>query len=163
MTLSVTFNSQVLVSETFTGGYVNPSANTITLNGLSETITLNGGTTPAVTVQSEFQQALTAGAATIDLTTLPGLTSQETVNGNGLTVQFLKLRNLATNANSITIVKGASNGYALLGSAMSITLAPGQSLTLNGNAATPAISSTAKTLDLTGTGSQILEVVVVMG
>ncbi|HOD84163.1 MAG TPA: hypothetical protein PKG77_22295 [Phycisphaerae bacterium] len=129
---------------------------------LNKAVTLDGTTTPPVTKVAAFEQALTAGAATIDLTALVG-TNGAVVNGTGLKVQAIKITAKATNANAITITKGASNGYALAGAGFSVALAAGQEFVFYGNSATPAIASDAKTLDLAGTLTQAVQVVIVMG
>jgi hypothetical protein len=162
--ISASLVSSLLVLETFQGPYVSPTDATAGFgNQLAENITLNGDSSPAASEHAEFQKAMVSGAGTIDLTAMPGKTVNETINGTGLKVQMAKFRALATNANPITIVKGASNGYALLGASMNVTLLPGQSQTLNLDGAAPTIGSGAKTLDISGTGTQVLEVELVMG
>ena len=79
-------------------------------------------------------------------------------------MQVLKIRNLSTNANKIVVSQGASNGYRIDGATnWSIPLAPGQSMLLWGDGAADVIGSSHLNIDLAGTGSQILEVQVVMG
>ena len=73
---------------------------------------LTASTTPPVTKVAAFEKALSAGAATIDLTNLTG-TNGATVDGTGLKVQVLKIKNKATNANPITIKTGLTDGYDL--------------------------------------------------
>ena len=109
--------------------------------------------------------SLVAGAHTIDLTALP--------NGNlankdftGLTVQFIKVINPSTNANSITVKDGATNGYLIYGDTSGqVTIAPGM-MNFHGAAETEglaAVSATVKTIDITGTGTQSFKVQVVAG
>ena len=88
---------------------------------------LNGATTPPVTKVAYGTQLLTAGAATLDLTALTG-TNSGAISGTGLKVQVAKFQALATNANSITIVAGASNPYKLLGEANSLRIGSYKSL-----------------------------------
>lgn len=163
MSISVAFASTITVVETFTGPYVAPGDATVTISQLNESETLTAATSVPVTKHSAFQKTMSSGAGTIDLTALPGWTADETVVGTGLKVQLVKLRNLAANANDITVTKGASNGYNLLGSSWEFTLKPGQSSTFSLDEAAPDIASNAKTIDISGTGSQILEVQIVMG
>lgn len=134
----------------------------ITHNGWNKSATLNASSTPPATKTAAFQKALSTGSGTIDLTALPG-TNGATVDGTGLKVQAIKFANPAANANPITVAVGASNGYDLFGSAFSITLQPGQEALFYGNDATPDVGASDKTLDLTGTGSQALNVQVVLG
>lgn len=109
-----------------------------------------------------FNQALTASAATIDLTALTG-TKGAAVNLTGLKVQLARFINPTTNANSITITVGASNGYLLGGAGWKWILAPGQEITFRGYDQAPDVGASAKTIDLSGTGSQVLRCMIVAG
>lgn len=164
MSVALVLTSGLAVIETFTGVGVDPADDTITVNQFNETVSLGGATSPAVTKQAAFSKALSTGSATIDLTSLPGVTADETVDGTGLKVQAIKLRNPSTNANKITASKGGSNGYQLDGATTwSLPLAPGQSALLYLDGAADTIGGTKKTIDLAGTGAQALHVQVVMG
>lgn len=162
MSVAVAYKAEVTVTETLADPYLDNADKTLKHSGLNTSLTLNANSVAPATKVASFQQALTAGAATIDLRALSG-SNGGTVDGNGLKVQVVKLRNLAANANAITIEPGASNGFNLFGAAFSITLAPGQEITAYLKDQTPDVDATHKTLDLTGTGTQILEVIVVMG
>jgi hypothetical protein len=105
----------------------------------------SAGTTVTVV---QTTQALSTGTATIDLTASP-------YSGGVKTPIRMFLMNPSANANTITIAKGGTNGYAGFGSSFSITLSPGESCQLDGAS---ALSGSNKTLDLTGTGSQTLVV-----
>ena len=77
-----------------------------------------------------------------------------------------KLFTLAVaSTNKITVAKGASNGYGLdtAGDTWSVPLSPGEWMMVGTNGASPTIGSGAKVIDVTGTGSQALNVAVVMG
>jgi hypothetical protein len=165
VSLSVAYVSKITVVETLTGDFVDPANATVGFNGLDAAETLTGATTTPVTKHAEDSLALTAGAATINLAALPGKTPEEVVVGTGLKVQFAKFVNPATNANKITVAKGASNGYGLCasGDTWSHTLSPGQEVTFKGDDAAPDVASGARTIDVTGTGSQVLDYVIVMG
>lgn len=139
---------------------------TYNVTGISSSRTLTSATTPAVTKHSSFQKTLSSGLGTIDLTSLPddqGTAAAVTLNG--LKPHSLIFRNLAANANAITVAVGASNGYDGLGASFTITLQPGDEFRYSGTdgAGLTEISSSKKTFDLTGTGSQVLEVQVVAG
>jgi len=151
--------------ETITVEGVDPNDNTVTLSGLNESGQLTGSTTPPVSVVACYELTLSSGAATIDLTSLPGLTSGETLTGSGLKAQFIKFINKAANANSMTVSKGASNGYGTnaAGTTFSIPLSPGQSVTLSLANASPTVGGSAKTIDVAGTGAQVLRVFVALG
>jgi len=144
-------------------GAATEAARTVTQAGFNAAQrVLKSDSSPPVTCGALFQQALTAGAATIDLTALDGF-NDKAVNGTGLRVQLLRVKNPATNANPITVAKGASNGYDGLGAAFSVTLQPGAEATFLTNDAGGDIAAGNKTLDLTGTGSQALDVEIIMG
>jgi hypothetical protein len=83
------------------------------------------------------------------------------VDGTGLKVQVLKVKNLG--ANALSIVPGASAGYDLLAADMKIVLAQNQEVMIFGNDATPDVGPTDKTLDLTGTLVQESEWMIVLG
>lgn len=119
-------------------------------------------TVTPVTKVAGFQKALAAGVATIDLTALVG-TNGQAVDGTGLRVEALKVRNPLANANPITIKIGASNGYDGFGTTFALTLAPGATALLKPLDAGSDIGATKKTLDLTGTLVQALDVLVVLG
>lgn len=90
--------------------------------------------------------ALDAGALTIDLTASP-------YSGTDKAPLRAFFMNPSQNANEITIAIGASNGYDGFGSAFSITLQPGESVGLESST---DIDADQKTLDITGTGAQVL-------
>ncbi len=164
MSLSVTYKSTVTVAETLTGNapFASSSKKVVTHDQFDTSATLNSGSTPPVTTFAAFQKALSGGSATIDLTSVLG-TNGVTVNFTGLKIQLAKFRNPATNANNITIVAGASNGYDLNGADFSLTIAPGEEWTYKGLDTSPDVGSGAKTLDLSGTLAQALDVYLVGG
>jgi hypothetical protein len=163
LSIQVGYISQVSVVETKAGTYVG-SDNTVTTTGLNTTTQLGAATTPPATKYSAGQQALTSGSATLDLTSLPDENGTAgAVTLTGLKLAVVKFRNKATNANALTIAKGASNGCSSLGSAFSITLQPGEEVTYLGQALAANVDSTHKTFDVTGTGSQVLEFELVAG
>lgn len=163
-TFSVTINSQLTIVETIVGGGISGSDATVTKNGYNETVVATASTTPPVTKATGFDLALSGGTGTIDLTALPGLTPSETIDCTGLKLTCLKLLNPATNANKITVAKGASNGFQIDGATTwSFVLAPGQSILVNADGASDTVGSTKRTIDVTGTGSQVLNVVAALG
>jgi len=107
--------------------------------------TFSAGTTISV---AQTSVALSVGSGSVDLTAAP-------FSGGTKTPIRAFFLNPASNANSITIAKGGTNGYTGFGASFSITLAPGESCQLN---ATTPLSGSVKTLDLSGTGSQALVV-----
>ncbi len=164
MAVTLEYQTNITVKETLTTNVPDAATNgaIITHSGFNKTSTLTASTTPPVSKHAAFQQALTAGVATIDLTALVG-TNGAAVDGTGLKVQAFKFANPSTNANAITVVFGAATGYLLGGTAWKWTLSPGQEIEGYGNSATPTISALLKNIDLAGTASQALNVEIVMG
>jgi hypothetical protein len=75
-----------------------------------------------------------------------------------------KFQNPATNANSIIVKFGAANAYTLGGSAAwTMTLQPGQEFMGFGNGVNTVISASIKNIDISGTGSQVLNVTIAVG
>ncbi len=126
---------------------------------------LTGAGDVPVTKVAGFVPALSAGAATIDLTAVKGA-NQADVDGSGLRVVAAKFRNKAGQA-AITISKGASDGYDGFGADFSVTLTAGADVTLfaAGDAGEngAVVGAANKTLDLAGTGTDELEVILVFG
>jgi hypothetical protein len=166
-TIKLTYQVTATVAETLDAakvpGAASAAARTLTQANFNRaSAQLTGTTTPPVSLAALFSKALAAGVATIDLTALDG-TNDLVIDGSGLRVQLLRVRNPATNANPITISIGAANGYDGFGAAFSLTLAPGAEATLYANDSGSDIGATKKNLDLAGTLAQALDVEVVMG
>jgi len=130
----------------------NVSANNLREGNLTFTVptgpsnfTFSAGTTITVV---QTTATLVSGTLTLDMTASP-------YSGGVKTPIRAFFLNPASNPNTITIAKGATNGYTGFGSTFAITLSPGESCQLN---ALTALSGTVKTLDLTGTGTQALVV-----
>lgn len=104
--------------------------------------------------------AMTAGAATLDLTAVPS--PEGTINLLGLAVKLLRLINPSTNANAITIKVGASDGYELAGSSWAVTLQPDEAITIEKTDA-PEVDTDAKIIDISGTGTEVLDFVIAAG
>lgn len=123
----------------------------------NESGTLNSGSSPPVTTVAEFLLTLTAGAATIDLRALTG-TNGASVDGNGLKLQILRIKNLG--AAAMTFSVGASNGLAIGAGFLVPAGAVVQFMYADG---LEDIDATHKTIDVAGTGSQTAEITIVMG
>jgi hypothetical protein len=163
MSVALTLNASSLLREirTFSGEGVSPADNTITVDQLSTTETLNSGSTPPITKSLTIAQALTAGSATLDVTNAVDAISGATVTLTGLKPAYMKLQNPATNANPITIVFGAVNGYTGFGAGFNLTLPVGGEVLLRLGAI--VFDATHKTFDLTGTGAQVLNIQILAG
>ena len=165
MSVSLTCAITGNVVETLTSNVpaVSSSANSLTHNGFSTGGTYNATSTPPATKCCFMSQALSGGSATMDMTSLTG--TQGTVTLSTLKLVWVEFYNPATNANKITITKGASNGLGLdaAGATFLICLDPGASWGGFLNGAGVAIDGTHKTWDLTGTAAQALNVAIVAG
>ena len=103
---------------------------------------------------------LTAGAATINLTTLTR-TGLPTVDLTALKIRAIHFKALSTNSALITIVPGASNGYAALG--LGLSLAPGGEALIH-NPSSAAVTSSLKNIDLASADTDAsLDVVIFAG
>jgi hypothetical protein len=148
MAISAEIRVQATVTETLTGDDL--VANTqIVHSGYDVSRTYSGTTTPDITKCSFQTVAMTAGAATIDMTAL--LLNGVAVTLSGLEPRVIRATALTGNAGNITIAKGASNGYDGMGAAFSVTLEPGQSFMFEGTTTGNAVGGANKTLDLSGT------------
>lgn len=162
-TVSLTYASKLTGLQTFTGEQISSGDNTITHSGLNSEATYTASTSVPVTKVAEGTVTLSSGTGSIDLTALPGITADETVDMTGLKVQFIKFTAPAANANVVNVAEGASNGYALLGASFTLGLLPGQELLVSANDAAPDVASGDRILDITGTGSQELDYAVYAG
>ena len=163
-TLQVTLQQSAIIAETITNLFVIPPQNTVNF-GIQQNIQLTGTTTPPASVFAIFTQALTSGLATIDLTALPAPDGTGTVTGLGLQLQAMYLQAPATNANLITIGKGGTNGYTLDGTTSWLMgLAPNTTYgPFYFDAGSDVVASGKKTMDMTGTGVQALNIILIFG
>lgn len=164
MSIAVTRVIQLSVVETLEGEFIDPEDATVTINGLNTSESLSSSTTPPATKVSTGQLAMSAGAATLDLTSLPDTAGVAgAVDGTGLKVQSYIFRNPEANANNITLTEGASNGYELHGNGWTVQLRPGELISCQFQDGAPDIASGAKDIDISGTGTQALDFEIVMG
>lgn len=129
--------------------------------------TLNATSTPAVTKVWSDSVTLVAGAATLDLTSLTG-PAGASVDFTGLKVHLVKLACPSSNTAGITVDRGASNAYNLFGednsSAEQVEVMPGASiLVYHGNDKTEDVDATHSDVQLAGTGTEAIEVILVAG
>lgn len=162
MSTTAVLRSQCTITERLT--LTGPSVSVVDLvfDQFNNLDTLTADSTVPVTKSFAAELALSTGAKILDLTALTdGVLA--TKDFTGLKVQVIKLINKTGNANDMTFAVGASNGYNLMGSDWTITLTAGQHILLFGNDATPDVGSGAKTIDVTGTGSQAFQILIVAG
>lgn len=164
MSVNGTYRGAITVIETPTANaaWIKASDSTITIDGLNLEKGLNAGSTPPASKHAASTATMTAGAKTIDLTAIVGLNGGN-VDGTGLKVRAFKFRAPLTNANPVTLAVGAANGYELLGSDWKVTLQPGQEAQGYLADGAPVIGGGAKTIDVSGTGAQGVDVQILMG
>jgi hypothetical protein len=141
------------------------SAASLTHDAFNISQSLGAATTPVGTKIAFFELALSGGAASIDLTALPH--NGGTVDGTGLKVQAALFRNPAANA-AMTVKDGASNGYNIFGDSSGQVTIPGHATKASAvmlffPEGLPDVAAGAKTIDVTGTGTEVLEVGLVLG
>ena len=160
MSVAVTLAGTLTVVETLASNMPGATdANSkVTHNVFNATDTVTPATTCAF-----WEEVLSSGTATVDLTALEGSNSGA-IDGSTLKVQAIMMKAPAANGAVITISVGAANGYDLLGAGMSIALLPGQWTLTFLYDASPDIAAGDKTIDLAGTGSaDLIQFGVVMG
>jgi len=162
MSVSVNYTSKVLTTEILEANMPAAGDKTVQHNGYDTVATASGSTTPPVSKCAFFEKALVAGAASIDLTAMVG-SNGAAVDGSGLRVQFIKFRNKATNGSPMTLSKGASNGYNGLGASFSVAVPPGGEVLVRAQDGGTDIGAANKTFDLSGTGTDVAELAIVLG
>ena len=151
MSVRATVIQQLTIHETLTTGVPASAAPVITHSGFNRTLALNASSTPPATKCVSISGSLTAGAATIDLTSMTG--ANGTVTFSGLRVQAMYFQNRSS-SNPMTISDGASNGYLIFGnSSGQVTLGPGGSILLYAADYPSDVSGSVKNIDLAGTGT----------
>ncbi len=163
MAVTVTYAAVCTIAETLPTNTGSAAAATrvVTHSEYNESATLTSVTTPPVTLQASFLATLSSGTLSIDLRALTG-TNGASVDGNGLKVQVVRVKNLG--ANTLTIKSGASNGHTGFFTATTGQIIPaGGHIQIYTNDSGDDIDATHKTWDLTGTGAQTSEWTIVMG
>lgn len=154
MSTQTTYRSQLDVYQQFdtttTNGGTDETNNTTTA-------VLNDTSTPPITEGGYF--VVPVSASPINLRTIT-TTRGRRVDLNAQRPRQLKLSAPTSNGAGVTITVGASNGYTGYDAAFKITLLPGMEVTIcdRSTAGVAAVSDTVKTLDLTGTSSDVVQV-----
>lgn len=117
--------------------------------------TLNASTSVTAGKVISDQVALSAGALTIDLTNYVR-TTLAAVDFTGLKVKLWIFYADSTNASTVTIAGGASNGYLLFGTAGNCILAAGEARYGLCPATSPTVSSTLKNLDFSSSDTDAI-------
>ncbi len=158
MSVSVSYGFKLTTKETLTSGVPDVSSPIINHTLYDEAAVLNAASTPAATKCAFFLLTLSGGTATINLASLTG-SGGATIDGTGLRVQCLRVKNLG--ANAMTFAEGASNGIAL---AIGTFIVPPSGVSqFYFNDASPDIASGDRTIDVTGTTTQTAEISIVLG
>lgn len=162
--LSTVYELKLIVTEALDGldiGLTTAPNAVHQLTGLAGT-SQPSGTSIITSVPWRDTVALVAGAKTLDLTSLDygDLTAKDFT---GLKVQFALFKNPSGNG-TMNIKTGAANGYNIFGATASeITLIGGGAALFVNPEGTPDVSGSAKTIDIAGTGTESLEVILVAG
>jgi hypothetical protein len=163
MSVTVNYAATLTVAEVPARNTGSAPANTGTITHTSDNQahTLSAGTTPPATDVAAFTLTLTAGAATIDLRALTG-TNGAVVDGNGLKVQSVQIKN--NGANLMTFKVGATNGHTgIFGATTGLPVQPGGEVLLFSNDNGDDIDATHRNWDVTGTAAQAARVKIVLG
>lgn len=134
----------------------------LTHTAFNQSLALPTATIP-VTKAYITTKAMSAGAATIDLTSLTDV-SQTAADFTGLKVQALLCHNPASNA-AISITEGASNGHSISAASSSwkVVLPPGGWFIFYGADGGQDVGSSDKTWDISGTTTNALNIAVIAG
>lgn len=155
-------------TEAPTGG--SQASRTLAITGRDISATLDATTTPKVEVSPVVRKITISGTTTIDLTAAAGvalpIAAARTIDNTGKKLVAFRFSCPTTNAAAVNIAPGASNPYPFAGTANDVDVKPGQTLigVVNGVASSfPAVSSTVKTLDITGTTNDVVHVELYFG
>ena len=161
---SIQFNNSIAINESNVVSGDPTSAGAIANVALGGQFRYDGttGSGPAVTADFHGKVSLIAGALTLDLTALPDAILGTTTMV-GLKLRHIQLSAPSTNAGPLTIKPGAANAYNLWVGAGGLILAAGDSQVLGPLNGSPAVAAGVKNLDLSGTGTDSLSVVLGFG
>lgn len=141
------------------------AARTLAITGRDVSATLDATTTPKVEVSPIVRKVTISGTTTIDLTAAAGVSlpaaASRTVDASGKKLIALRLSCPTTNAAVVNVAPGGSNPYPLFGSGNDVDVRPGETVVklINGVASGyPAVSGTAKNIDITGTTNDVIHV-----
>lgn len=106
-----------------------------------------------------FDAALAGGAATLDLTSL----GDESADMSGLKMRALFARGKSTNAAVITMAPAVADGYEFQGADGQVQAHADDLVQLYLGDNAPAVAAGAKDIALAGTGSEVLQLVMLFG
>ena len=146
------------------------SQRTLAVTGADMTASLDAQSTPKLEVSPIVRRITISGTTTIDLTAAAGaalpIAASRTIDASGKKLVAVRLSCPTTNAGAVNVAPGASNGYAMFGSGNDIDIRPGETIIAIINAVAsskPAVSGSAKNLDVTGTTNDVILVELYFG
>lgn len=134
------------------------SFRSMSLESLIPAQTYDAGTSPNGVEAFAGKVNLVAGALTLDLTSM--VMAGETINFNGMKLREFQCVADPANAGPMSIGTGATNGYAELGTISNIRAGNGD---LRHCVGASAVDATHKTLDLVGSGTDGISILLVFG
>lgn len=165
MSVELEILQRLRITETVIDDFISAAQDTLQRDAGKGTVELDDGTTPDVEDYAIFELALSGGAGSINLAALP-----HNHGGVNITKDFTGKKIRAwlfwtpdTNANNITITKGASNGYSPVGTSFTKVIPPNGASSDDFDTAAIDVASGARLLDVTGTGSQVVFCAIVCG
>lgn len=138
------------------------SSNKELISKISKALNLSSGSTPDAELIYEGTEALTAGSATIDLLTLSD-SEGNTIATTGKKVRVIFIAPTSTNTAAITLTEGASNGYELGGDGWTFALTDEQWALIYLGTDAPDIGAAAKDIDMSGTGTESVKLIILFG
>jgi hypothetical protein len=135
-------------------------ATSLQYSTFSKRWTLNASSTPPVT-KVYAEEVTSDGAETLDFTALVRSIGG-TIDATGLKLQALALYNKST-TNTVTIGKGASNGYDFNATAQTIVVQAESYLLLTFNDDLADVSGSVKTIDIVATSGQAYDLMLIFG
>lgn len=129
---------------------------------INDELYLHSASTPDAELVYHGTWSLTAGSATKSLLALTDA-GGNTIATTGKTVRYFKFKATSTNTAALVLGEGASNGYELLGDGWSVSLDDGNWVSGYVAADAPAVGASATNIDLSGTGTESVEVLLIFG
>lgn len=162
MSVEANYKVECHVVETFETSIagLDPGDKKVTHSVFNSQARLNADTAVPATKVASFEVTMTGAAVDVQFDSLTGVNGVA-VDGTGLKVQIIKIRNAGAVAMTIA-PKAATDNYDLLGASFTLILLAGQEITFYGNEATPEIGA-GEAITITGTSADKAEVIVVMG
>lgn len=141
---------------------VSQPATIITHDQFNTTINLSDTTQPPVSKISSQILQLSSGGAVLDLTNLPGLNGT-TLDGTGLKIRAVKFKGMV-GMQPFTIAHfGFGQAYDIFGANFSVVVNADQEVVFYGGDTSPVIDGTHKNISVSGTGSDTIQVEIILG